>query len=333
MPPLVYWNAKLSHNGITGYKTFENCNRSTSLASLRNLHNSQFYTNWTLNQLVKDFRAARNDDDKSRVNDQATELLDQSDFDLFLKLSRQARVFSTQQSRKLAGYAKKLAYYSQTRKFESKKSGKYQMRVAFLTLTAPSSATPKQLLTAFNHFLDYLQRTANCVYVWKKEIGEKSGLLHFHLIINNFIPYYIIDWKWKRLLIAAGVTWTTNQSGQDSASHYRIELPRNRKQTAHYIAKYLSKAHYLPGEYGYISGHSSVLDSLKETVLIEDEWPRHEIDAIAKASKVITHDFITHICCDLLKIKEIAPTIGALFEKQYIAFSESLTLTQKFRFI
>jgi len=331
--PVVFWNSKLSHSGLISYKSFENANRRLHASSLANLLNAQVFDNYILHTLIAEFKACLNDEKRSHVNDEACELLDKWEYEQFLKHTHQARCLNPAQSRKIASLSKKLAYYTQTRQFSSKKSGKYNMRVAFLTLTAPDTADPKAINAAFNHFLDYIQRTANCVYVWKKELGEKSGNLHYHLIINNFIPYYIISWKWKRLLLAQNVTWPSNADGADSNSHSRIELPRNRKQTAHYIAKYMSKAYALPGEFGYISGHSSILDNLKEFVLIEGDIPSNEIDYLNSHYKVIRKDYVSIICVDLLTIIKNCPYIGALFEDQYLSFSSTITLPQKFHYI
>jgi hypothetical protein len=243
------------------------------------------------------------------------------------------RSLSETQSRKCRQYCQKLAYYSATREFRSKKSGKYKFKVAFLTLTAPADATPEQMLKAFDGFLDYLRRTANCVFVWKKELGEQNHRLHFHLIINNFIPYYIIDWKWKRLLIASGVSWPVNAKGVHTSSHYRVELPRNRRQVSHYISKYLSKAFLMPKQYGYIFGHSKVLDDCKELVLIEGDFPNNEIQAIRKVSHCIDTEFMTHICIDLLTVIDVAPMLGELFNQQYLQFTSIITEPQKFNFV
>ena len=327
---IVYWNAKLSHNGIIGFKTFEGYSRKMRDSSMANLLNHSSFSGENLDWLINQYYACQADDERSKINDQAVSMLDQESFDVYLTKTRQTRHLNSSQSRKVANIASKLAYYSQKRIFKSKKTGTYSMRVAFLTLTAPESAEPSQVLKAFNHFLDYLQRTANCIYVWKKELGDESERLHFHIIINNFIPYYIIAWKWKRLLLAENVVWPTNELGKDTSSHYRIELPRNKKQTARYIAKYLSKAYDLPGSYGYISGHSSLLDSLKDTVLIEGSWSEEEMNNLVSLHKVIRRDYVTIVCCDLLHIKSICPKLGALFEEQYIKFSEIITLPQRF---
>jgi hypothetical protein len=330
MPPLVYWNAKLTHTGVTGYKVFENCDRHISHNSLKNLLNVSAFSNQNLRYWIQQFKAATTDELRSQVNDHAVEELCADDFTIFLQETRQTRKLNPAQSRKVKRLAQKLAYYSQSRQFTSKKSGKYNMRVAFLTLTAPEGTTTQAMCSAFEHFLDYLRRTANCVFIWKKEIGETNGHLHFHLLINNFIPYYIISWKWKRLLINEGVAWPCGADGKHTDSHYRVELPRSRKLVAHYIAKYMSKAFDLPREYGYIAGHSKILDELKELPTLMDDLPPDEIEAISHHSKVITGDYVTLFCLDLLKAKSFAPLIFEAFETQYLEFSNKITLPQKF---
>lgn len=284
--PVVYWMAKLSHSGITGYKRFENCNRKIHENSLMNLD--------------------------------------------LIRRGKADREINPAQSRNIKRACQKLAYYSAKRKFTSKRTGKYSFKVAFLTLTTPAGVTPEQSLKAFEGFLDYLRRTANCVFVWKKELGEKGKNLHYHIMINNFIPYYIVSWKWKRLLIAQGVVWPLTESGKHTDSHYRIELPRSKKLAAAYISKYMSKAFPLPKEYGYVSGHSADLKHCKEIRFIPSVAEYDEIRKIRDKAYTIEGEYFTHICCDIMQIRKEFPLIGAVFEKMYMEFSEKLTLEQKF---
>lgn len=330
MQPLVYFNSKLSHNGITSYKVFEGIDRHRHPHSLYNLNHQPTDNTEAVKYFVELFKMSLNKEERSKVIDQAIDELDYFSYQSFLSQTFLTRSLNPIQSRKVRSLCQKLQYYSQTRRFSSKKSGTYSFKVAFLTLTAPESATPKQMLAAFDHFLDYLRRTANCVFVWKKELGETGEKLHFHLMINNFIPYYIVNWKWKRLLINEGVEWPLNDKGIATDSHYRIELPRSKRKIGHYISKYMSKAYALPSDYGYISGHSKLLDTCEEIRLIENDIPMDELNKIFSCRKVIRSEFMSHVCVDLLHVKQIAPKIGALFEEQYLKFSEILTLPQKF---
>lgn len=333
LEPLVYWNNKLKHSGITSYKVFENINRRPHSNSLQNLLNNRSFTNSDLNQYIDTFQSLSDDDQRSRLNDEVCESLNHDDYSIYLKQTRQIRNLNPSQSKKVRSLVEKLTYYTQTRKFTSSKGKKLNMKVAFITLTSPENTTNEQMLKAFNHFLDYLQRTANCVYVWKKELGEQNSKLHYHIVVNNFVPYYIINWKWKRLLVSEGVDWPLNEKGRDTTSHYRIELPKNAKLVSHYIAKYMSKAYDLPGNMGYVYGNSRILTELKETDLAEWEVNTNELEAIQKSHKTIKHDYTQHICCNLLHLSKLAPDLYKLFMEQYVQFSEKITLPQKFRYV
>jgi len=111
-------------------------------------------------------------------------------------------------------------------------------------------------------------------------------------MLNNFIPYYIVNWKWKRLLINEGIIWPLNADGKPTESHYRIELPRSNKAIGHYLSKYMSKAYALPRIYGYISGHSKLLDECTDIKIIESDIPFDELERIMNAIR----SFTAHIC-------------------------------------
>ena len=306
--PIVYQSYKLTHQGIINYKTYENCKRKISHSSLCNLLNSHNYNTNTL---------------------EGGQPFDDS-LGIYPKTIRDYRKMDEAQKRHCRKMCNKLSYYTKKREFKSKKTGKYIFKIAFLTLTAPQTAQDSQILAAFDHFLDYLRRTANCIYVWKKEIGKKGEKLHFHIMINNFIPYYIVNWKWKRLLINEGVVWPKNEKNEDTSSHYRIELPRNVKQTSSYVSKYMAKDEFLPMEYGYVWGCSKVLKELKEIVLIEGEINNNELWNIIKKSKTVSTDFVNITCCDLMKVEAIAPELYKIFEKQFFEFQYKISLEPRF---
>lgn len=298
---IVVYNAyKLTHSGITGYKVFEGFDRKMKKKSLENLVNQNGGT-------AENLTYANN--------------------------KKFTRTLSPAQSRRCKSLCQKLCYYSATRSFTSKKTGKYHFKVAFLTLVAPASTEPGQFLKAFDHFIDYLRRTANCIYVYKKELGETGNKLHVHILINNFIPFYIVSWKWKRLLINEGVEWPNNKAGKDTTSHYRIELPKSKKMVASYIAKYMSKAYELPKQYGYLTGHSQEIDACREIQLFEGTELEEEIFKMCQKYKIVGTKYVKHLCVDLMTIKDMFPGIFALFEKQYLNFSETLTLLQKFKYV
>jgi len=67
--------------------------------------------------------------------------------------------------------------------------------------------------------------------------------------------------------------------------HYRIELPRSNKAIGHYLSKYMSKAYALPRIYGYISGHSKLLDECTDIKIIESDIPFDELERIMNGHK------------------------------------------------
>lgn len=294
---VVYGASKYKHSGISCWKVFEGFNRKVHENSFDNL-------------LPKKREKLTNSNNSVEPT--------------------QTRHLNEKQQREIKQTASKLCYYSKVREFSSKKSGKFKMKVSFLTLTAPDEVEPSIILKAFDTFLDYLRRTAKAEYVWKKEIGSSGKHLHIHILINQPIPYYIVSWKWKRALIGNGAHWKVNNKGKETNSHTRIELPRSRKLIAHYISKYMSKGHELPIDYGYIWGKSEGFEKCKEEIHIEDFDKNTELLMLSNTFRTISDQFIKHICVDIRLLKTAIPNIYREFEKQFYEFQAILCHEQKY---
>lgn len=295
---LVYWQHKISHNGLCTYKVFENCTRSISQNSINNL--TQF-----------------SNEKREKDSTSNTEV---------------APSISKATSKRIFRVSQKLAYYSGTRKFTNSKGKEFSFRINFLTLTAPNNFTTQQINKAFEHFLDYVSRTANCNFVYKKEVGFKSGHFHIHMLLNNFIPYYVVSWKWKRLLMAQNPEWPQTEAGKDYNAHTRIEIPHNKRQTTSYIAKYLTKDGHVYENVGRLWGCSRVLNDTKEYTFIENDIDREEYEKLTKVFKTIQDDFMTFICFNPLDVKRLCPKLYKVFNEMYTEFCQKITLPQKFTF-
>jgi hypothetical protein len=92
----------------------------------------------------------------------------------------------------------------------------------------------------------------------------------------------------------------------------------------------MSKGGELPQDLGFVSGHSKILDECKELVFIEDDIPKNELEKIMSSHKVIRSEYVSIVCCDIMKLEKLAPLIFSVFEQQYMDFSERITLSQKF---
>ena len=293
---LVYFQHKIAHNGLCTYKVFEGITRGISQNSLNNLNNYK-------NENIEKDSTAR------------TEVV---------------AGISKATSKRIFKYCQKLAYYSCTRKFKNSKGKEFSFKINFLTLTAPHNYTTQQINTAFEHFLDYVSRTGNCSFVYKKEVGYKSGHFHIHLLLNNFIPYYIVSWKWKRLLMAQNPDWPQRENGKDYNAHTRIEIPKNKRQTTAYIAKYLTKDGHIVEKVGKLWGFSRVLKDCQEVTLIENDIDATEYQKLTTAFKTIQDEFMTFVCFDPHHIKKLCPKLYAVFETMYMEFTNRISLPQKF---
>lgn len=307
---LIYYQHKIFHNGISTYKVFDGFQRKMKQSSLDNLLKRNYYTDELGQEVEIKLNDASNPCEKIKQY-----------------------VISESISKKIKKQCSKLVYYSGTRHFESKKSGKYNFKVAFITLTAPEMFTTQEINEAFKHFQDYLYRTANCQYVYKKEVGYKSGKFHIHLLINNFIPYYIIRDKWQKLLMNQRNEWSKDANGKPTTTHYRIELPRSKKLVASYISKYMSKAGELFENVGKLWGCSEGLKNCKEDTYIENELNAESLLLLSNSCKLFLTDYSSFIAVDPLRLRNLMPEIYELFDKQFRRFAEILTLPQKFNYV
>lgn len=293
---LVYFTHKISHTGITTYKVFEGYTRNVTDTSKANLMRG------ITGGLEKD----------STAN---------------MKIGK---TISEATGKKIFKYCQKLAFYSSNRQFSTSKGKQFKFRVSFLTLTAPDHYTTEEINRAFERFLDYLTRTANCRYVYKKEVGEKNGKFHIHLMINNMVPYYIVSHKWKKCLMFENQYWPKYDDGKDYNTHSRIELPRSKRMVSAYISKYMGKGGYIIEKVGNLWGKSKVLDDCKEIQLIENDINPEEYRRLAEISRYYESEFVTFISVEWFKIKSFCPNIYSIFEQQYMTFCEQISLPQKF---
>lgn len=126
---------------------------------------------------------------------------------------------------------------------------KWWFRLAFITLTLPddqqhSDSEIKDHM--LQPFLYWLQRYYNCSYVWKAET-QINGNIHFHITIDQFVPWKSIRAKWNKIMSNHGYCKIyqdgTNDKG-DSATQIKAVL--NEKKCAKDIADYVAKKDMLP---------------------------------------------------------------------------------------
>ena len=101
-----------------------------------------------------------------------------------------------------------LLLISQEKKVTNRTSGrKLQFKIAFITLTLPSSQkhTDKEIKnTCLNQFIIEIKKYYYVKnYLWRAE-KQKNGNIHFHIIVDKFIPYQELRDRWNRIINKLG---------------------------------------------------------------------------------------------------------------------------------
>jgi len=148
-------------------------------------------------------------------------------------------------------------------------------------------------------------------------------------MLNNFIPYYIVIGNGKGL-INEGIIWPLNADGKPTESHYRIELPRSNKAIRSlFVQIHVKKLMPCRAYTDIFRVTQKLLDECTDIKIIESDIPFDELERIMNGHKVIHGLIYVSYRVDLLRVKKIAPKIGALFEESVPPILlEILTLPQ-----
>lgn len=126
---------------------------------------------------------------------------------------------------------------------------KWWFRLAFLTLTVPypqvhtDDYAKEHMLQPY---LYWLQRYYNCSYVWKAE-SQINGDIHFHITIDQFVPWKAVRAKWNKILAKHGYCKVFQDGSNDRGdSATQIKAVINETKCAKEIANYVAKKDKLP---------------------------------------------------------------------------------------
>lgn len=120
---------------------------------------------------------------------------------------------------------------------------KFPFRLGFITLTIPDPIQkPADVQKVFNLFTQWLRYTKTS-YVWKAEF-QKRGQVHYHLILNRFLPWKEITYAWNSRLKKAGMLnqWAAKHHHfMPNSCDARSVIQGKGRNLAKYLAKYLGK--------------------------------------------------------------------------------------------
>ena len=122
---------------------------------------------------------------------------------------------------------------------------KHKFHLSFCTLTLPASQqhSDNEIKDkCLYKFLDLLSKKREGLkYVWKQE-KQENGNVHFHIVLNEFFPYFYIRHIWNRRLNELGyIDRFAAKHGHRNPPTEQIISVRNVKDIGSYCAKYMAK--------------------------------------------------------------------------------------------
>jgi hypothetical protein len=157
------------------------------------------------------------------------------------------RILSDIARRKVEKAIKYLIYLAHDKTVYSfSKKKKYNYKVGFITLTLASAqqhtdrVITEQLLHQF--LVEAKQKWRVSRYVWKAEY-QRNGNIHYHLLVDRYIPYVELRNCWNRIQNKLGyIDRAVYKSSDYSYNSTDIHSLYNVRDISSYITKYMSKS-------------------------------------------------------------------------------------------
>jgi hypothetical protein len=166
---------------------------------------------------------------------------------------------------------------------------KSDLRLRFLTLTLPSTQhlldneIKRVLLTPF---IELLKRKYGLKhYFWRAE-AQRNGNIHFHLVIDCFVPKNEVNFYWDSLCFGSGFQIAEPVLTKDyKTPSTRIEAIQGVSAVAGYVVKYVCKSEGGRKINGRIWGCSDGLRSMSMPVIAYTNDVAVEIDRVSQTKK------------------------------------------------
>ncbi len=171
-------------------------------------------------------------------------------------------------------------------------SPKYQQnrRLVFLTLTLPSDQKhddQRIKKDVFFRFIEYIQVHYGIkYYLWRAE-RQKNGNIHFHMIVDKFLPYLSLRQTWNNHLEKLGyISEFEKKHNSRNPNSTDIAMCPNSSVVASYIAKYIVKHEAQESISGHTWGCSRELLKLKPFTEVLDSYVIENIKFLVDKYKI-----------------------------------------------
>lgn len=175
----------------------------------------------------------------------------------------------------------------------------HKREIVFLTLTLSSNQKHSDHVIKrdlLNHFIITLQRKHNVThYFWRAETQRNSNI-HFHLLIDSFVPYSDLLTIWNNIQEKLGyVTEFAKKHKHRNPNSIDIRKPKNKSDLINYVLKYVAKSETNRLVHGRLFGYSDKLRDLKVYSTMLDNTIENSLKAGIKCEqvKVFSKDFFT----------------------------------------
>ncbi len=148
-----------------------------------------------------------------------------------------------------------------------------QRQLVFLTVTLPASQNhsdldiKRKILVPFIDSLKYHYQINH--YFWRAE-AQKNGNIHFHIILDRFIPYIKARDLWNQTTEKLGyLTRFAKKHGHFKPNSVDIRVINNGKNTIKYVLKYATKEAEGRLLSGRLWGMSDTIRSLRQPTYLD----------------------------------------------------------------
>lgn len=249
--------------------------------------------------------------------------------------NRHTNILSANSKRKMSRALEYLLFFANDKVIPGKAHGKnYHFKIAFITLTLPSKqrhADNEIKSRCLDSFLTEIRKGYSVKnYVWRAE-NQKNGNIHFHIVIDRFIPHWHVRNRWNRIVDRLGyVSEFEKIHGHDDPNSTDIHSLKYVNNAQNYLMKYASKDEENGEIQGRVWGCSESLSGLKGGQLIIDSQVNEEINKIANYVRTRSYygEYFTIHELDLRTLNELGcwQLIEAFGEFAYQQFGNNIQL-------
>jgi hypothetical protein len=207
-------------------------------------------------------------------------------------------------------------------------------QLGMITLTIPtdrklsSKEMNKRLLKRFLQFIERhaAKRRKKLFYVWKCEL-QKRGQLHYHIILNYFIPWEVVQKFWVYLLTDTGLNADFyikfgNHNPRAATKTESVKKDTPGQMRAYILKRYLRKKADQEVREAIVKGDISQIDGSVWgcSDALKEGYPTQEIDfatymRLLEYSKKNVNDFVYFDFCMLIRTTEKKPPDHLISQK------------------